>query len=159
MYAKRVASPANTCCPARPSSARLNANLEHPNYAGFVAMMRAPSAVFSNSAWGTASFTTPQRSVAVEYCGPGRRSRAPLIAGDAQQAERNPHRRNPFASVCMNLACSLDATDRSHTTFSECPPPTAHPGTAAITNGMVRQALHLQDVQPTHVHDPYFRDA
>ena len=33
----------------------------------------------------------------------------------------------------MKAACSTDATDRSATTLSECPPPAAHPGTAAMT--------------------------
>ena len=64
MYAMRVASPANSCWPARPSSARLNAYFSMRIACGdFEAMVRAHCrAVSSNWAWGTARFTTPHRS-------------------------------------------------------------------------------------------------
>jgi 1-acyl-sn-glycerol-3-phosphate acyltransferase len=43
------------------------------------------------------------------------------------------------ASVCLNLACSVEARVRSLTTCSEWPPPAAHPGTTQITTlGMNR---------------------
>ena len=52
------------------------------------------------------------------------------------------------ASVCLNTACSLLAIVMSQTTCKLWPPPTAHPGTTAMTTLFIADlALDVEDVE------------
>ena len=145
MYASRVASPANTCCPTSPSSIALNANFSIRTAVGlFAQTVRAHSSpTVSSSACGTTWLTMPIRyASSASYARPRKKiSRASFCPTcRARYAEPKPPSKDPTsASVCLNRACSALARLRSQTTCRLCPPPAAQPLTRAITTlGMNR---------------------
>ena len=139
MYASRVASPANTCWPTRPSSIRLNENLSIRCAVGLFELISLAhcSAVASSSACGTTALTMPMRCASsAEYSRPRKKiSRANFWPTcRARYAEpKPPSKLATSASVCLKRACSLLANVRSETTCKLWPPPAAQPGTTQIT--------------------------
>ena len=147
--------PANTCCPARPSSARLNANLSIRTACGdLVAMIRAYSSpASSSSSWATTSLTAPHASAcSAEYSRARKKiSRARFCPTcRASSAEPYPPSNEPtLASVCMNRACSRLAIAEVRDDVQRVPA-AGRPAVDQRDDDLRHrpdQPLHLEDVQ------------